>query len=134
MLKLVGKVKLKKVNAFSVVDQRTGLILAIETNITRANDARSEHPGSRVQMDQYDEEQLAELLHEQARRESHRPPQQRYDLALPPRQVIRSLTVVDGYDALTMLDQSEIDAVVLKMRSLRLGTLPEVTDEELEPA
>ncbi len=112
----LGQVKLNKVNAFSVVD-RSGMILTIETTIVKANDARAEHPGSRMQMDQYDEAQLAELMREQARRESYRPP--------PSEPVsetrIRSLTMIDNYDPLTMLNQEEVDLLVERRnRQLKL--------------
>ena len=49
----------------------------------------------------------------------------------PISQVIRSLTPVDGYDPLTMLTQGEIDQVVAKLRSLRIGSLAPIAEEDL---
>lgn len=123
---IVGKRKLKKVNAYSVIDS-TGLVLAVETDIDKAYDRTRELTGGRVQLDQFTEEQLADLKREQTRRESCRPPP-----TSETRVAITSLTPLDGYDPLTMLSQAEVDLVVRNLRSLRLGTLPLVSDDELE--
>lgn len=125
---LIGHMKLKKkVAAFSVVDSASGLVLGIETSISKANDLRDKHRGSRVQMDQYDEDQLGQLLREQARRESIPAP-----AVSETRISISSLTPADGYDPLTMLTQAEIDMVVKSLRNLRHGSLKPFSDADLE--
>lgn len=97
--------------AFTVVDS-SGLILGIRTDLTKANDLRDVHHGARVQMDRYQEDQLQEILREQAKRESYRPPSPTSETRLS----ITSLTPYDGYDPLTMLTQEEIDLVVAALR------------------